>query len=68
MKIGRLAGNPGEKSRHIGIVYQLFARPVHAGELRVGEVGVDRLMADRVQGYGGVTSLGFRNGMMPLHT
>ena len=67
MEIGRFVADPlHELPKHIAL-QQCGAILAGTGKLGVGEVRVDRTMADRVDGHGCPALLGFGHRVMLLH-
>jgi hypothetical protein len=48
VKVGRLAGDPGEKAREFGIAGEGSGIVACLGQFLVGKGGVERAVADRV--------------------
>lgn len=67
MEIGRLPGDPGEEARDSVVRRQRVTVTANSRQLGIGEVRVDRPVADRVDGDSLPTLARFRHGMMALH-
>ncbi len=67
MEIRRLVGNPAQESRHVfrgGKTIPVVTKPRKFG---IGEIGVDRLVADRMDRNRHAALLRLGHGMMPLY-
>ncbi len=66
MKVGRLSSDPLNKLRNRLVSKQCLAVSPHAGEHRIGEIGMDGFVTNRMDGHGITSPFRFGDGMMPL--
>ncbi len=66
MKVRRLTLYPGYKATQIFMLQQAVSIYPYPGQLSIGEVLVDRALADGMQWNGFAPFLRFRHHMMPL--
>lgn len=68
MEIGRLVRHPGDETRDLVNFNPLLLRTMHAGQLRVADMGVDRAVADQMHGNRITPALCFGDSMIHLQT
>ncbi|WP_161981454.1 hypothetical protein [Aurantiacibacter suaedae] len=68
VKIGRLVRDPAQKFRHLRIGHQRLSSAAQPHKLRIGEAGVDRAMANRMDRHRDFPPLSLGNDMVELHT
>ena len=66
MKIGRFIGNPCEEFGHRAMSPDMLRIIANARQFSVGEISVDRLVADRVNRNRAPTLLGLGHRVVPL--
>lgn len=66
VKVGRFVRYPSDKFRNGSVAKQRLTIRAAARQFGIGEIGVDRLVADRMDRDGFATLLGLRHGVMPL--
>lgn len=67
MKVGGLVDDPLQKAPYLRPLANPVRRAPDAGKLCIGELGMKRAVANRVDGDGDASPLGFGHRMMPLH-
>ena len=66
VKIGRFIGNPCKEFGHRAMGADMVGIIANAGQFGIGEIGVDRLVTNRVNRHGCAPLFRFGHGVMPL--